>query len=137
MRSERTKTHWLNLYLEKLNSDEGMSVEEIEQLEIERRKAEGLQPIKLATVERALNTFGLPQKGTKKIYDEMEAVGGMLLRLRKEIEAAEIKLEKIGITPTEREFFWLFIEGYSMREIAEIIDIDETTLEEIREKFYI
>ncbi|MCW3133361.1 MAG: hypothetical protein N2V78_03425 [Methanophagales archaeon] len=132
--------HWMNRYLERLNSEEGMSAEEIYEEENARRAKEGLPLLKFNSIGRTLNTFGYPKSGTKhKRLAEVKPT-----RIETVIKDIKRKVEKLGelikeenLSHVEEEFIWLFIEDYPESQIADMLQLDQAELGAIKKKLHL
>ena len=132
--------HWMNRYLERLNSEEGMSAEEIYEEENARRAKEGLPLLKFNSIGRTLNTFGYPKSGTKhKRLAEVKPT-----RIETVIKDIKRKVEKLGelikeenLSHVEEEFIWLFIEDYPESQIADMLQLDQAALGAIKKKLHL
>ena len=132
--------HWMTRYLERLNSEEGMSAEEIYEEENARRAKEGLPLLKFNSIGRTLNTFGYPKSGTKhKRLAEVKPT-----RIETVIKEIKRKVEKLGelikeenLSHVEEEFIWLFIEDYPESQIADMLQLDQAELGAIKKKLHL
>ncbi len=136
---EIKKPHWMNRYLERLNSEEGLSAEEIYDEENALRAKEGLPAIKFNSVGRTLNTFGFPKSGTRQKRLGPPRVSARTSTLLKEtkqkVEELSELLKEERLSHLEEEFVWLFIEGYPEPQIEGMLQLDEVKLKEIKKKF--
>ncbi len=132
--------HWMTRYLERLNSEEGLSAEEIFEEENARRAKEGLPLLKFNSIGRTLNTFGYPKSGTK----HKRIAGVKPTRIETVIKDIKRKVEKLSelikeenLSDVEEEFIWLFIEDYPESQIVDMLQLDEAKLGEIKKKLHL
>ncbi|RLG33277.1 hypothetical protein DRN80_04925 [Methanosarcinales archaeon] len=134
------KQHWMYRYVDRLNSEEGMSAEEIYEEENARRAAEGLPLLKFNSVGRTLNTFGYPKSGTKrKQLEEVKQVriGVFIKELKRKVEKLSELIKEENLSPLEQEFVWLFIEDYPESQIRDMLHLDEEEMQEIKKKLHL
>ena len=132
-----TKQHWMNRYLERLKSEEGMSSEEIYEEENERRTSEGLPLLKFNSIGRTLNTFGYPKAGTKNRHLAQvrpTPIATVMRDIKQKVEKLSGLIKGEQLSQTEEEFIWLFIENYPESQITDMLQLDEVELGEIKEK---
>ncbi len=134
------KDHWMYRYLDRLESEEGMSAEEIYEEENARRAAEGLPPLKFNSVGRTLNTFGYPKSGTKN--RQLEAVkpvriGVFIKELKRKVDKLKELIKEENLSPVEREFIWLFVEDYPESQIKEMLHLGDDEVQDIKKKLHL
>jgi hypothetical protein len=129
--------HWMTRYLERLNSEEGLSAEEIFEEENARRAKEGLPLLKFNSIGRTLNTFGYPKSGTKhKRVAEVKPtrIETLIKEIKRKVEKLSELIKEEKLSHVEEEFIWLFIEDYPESQIVDMLQLDEAKLEEIKKK---
>ncbi|RJS81119.1 hypothetical protein CW713_06680 [Methanophagales archaeon] len=129
--------HWMTRYLERLNSEEGLSAEEIYEEENARRAKEGLPLLKFNSIGRTLNTFGYPKSGTKhKRVAEVKStrIETVIKEIKRKVEKLCELIKEEKLSHVEEEFIWLFIEDYPESQIKDMLQLDEAKLEEIKKK---
>lgn len=132
--------HWMNRYLEQLNTEEGMSAEEIFEEENARRAKEDLPLLKFNSIGRTLNTFGYPKSGTKhKRLVEVKPTGiEMVLKdTKRKVEKLTRLIKEEKLLPIEEEFIWLFIENYPESQIVDMLQLNKKQLGEIKKKLHL
>ncbi|MHC1635126.1 MAG: hypothetical protein ACXQTS_00675 [Candidatus Methanospirareceae archaeon] len=72
MTTPKKAPDWLNLYIERYKRGE-ITIEDILEEENKRRAAEGMKPLKLLSVKRAINMAGLSIKRAEKGVTEVRA----------------------------------------------------------------
>ncbi len=131
------KDHWMYRYLDRLESEEGMSAEEIYEEENARRAAEGLPLLKFNSVGRTLNTFGYPKSGTKNKHQEAVKpvrIGVFIKELKRKVEKLNELIKEENLSPVEREFVWLFVENYPESQIKDMLHLGDDELRAIKKK---
>jgi len=131
------KQHWMDRYIERLNSGEGMSAEEIHEEENARRAKEGLPLLKFNSIGRTLNSFGYPKAGTKhKHLTQVKPVhiGTFMQDIKRKVEKLSELIKEEKLSYSEEEFIWLFIENYPEPQIVDMLQLDSVELEEIKKK---
>lgn len=129
--------HWMTRYLERLNSEEGMSAEEIFEEENARRAEEGLPLLKFNSIGRTLNTFGYPKAGTMHGHlaqVKPVRIGAFMKDIKRKVEKLGELIKGEGLSHLEEEFIWLFIENYPESQIVDMLQLDEARLKEIKKK---
>jgi hypothetical protein len=129
--------HWMNRYLERLNSEEGMSAEEIYEEENARRAEEGLPLLKFNSIGRTLNTFGYPKAGTRHRHlaqVKPARIGTFMKDIKRKVEKLGELVKEEELSHLEEEFIWLFIENYPESQIVDMLQLDEAGLKEIKQK---
>jgi len=136
-----SKEHWMNCYLERLNSKEGLSAEEIYDEENVRRTSEGIPLLKYNSIGRTLNTFGYPKAGTSKNTQLAEAkpvrIGVFLKDLKRKVANISELINEEKLSHAEQEFIWLYIEDYPESQIADMLHLDATELDDIKQKLQV
>ncbi|MBA7528968.1 hypothetical protein ES705_21160 [subsurface metagenome] len=130
--------HWMNRYLERLNSEDGMSAEEIHEEENARRAKEGLPLLKFNSIGRTLNTFGHPKAGTKHKQHlapvKPVRIGTFMKDIKRKVEKLSELIKEERVSHVEEEFIWLFIENYPEPQIVDMLQVDKIELEKIKKK---
>lgn len=132
--------HWMNRYLEHLNTEEGMSAEEIFEEENARRAKVDLPLLKFNSIGRTLNTFGYPKSGTKhKRLVEVKPTGieAVLKDIKRKVEKLTRLIKEEKLASIEEEFIWLFIENYPESQIADMLQLNKKQLGEIKKKLHL
>ena len=132
--------HWMNRYLEHLNTEEGMSAEEIFEEENARRAKEDLPLLKFNSIGRTLNTFGYPKSGTKhKRLVEVKPTGieTVLKDIKRKVEKLTRLIKEEKLASIEEEFIWLFIENYPESQIVDMLQLNKKQLGEIKKKLHL
>ena len=133
-------THWMNRYLEQLNTEEGMSAEEIFEEENARRAKVDLPLLKFNSIGRTLNTFGYPKSGTKhKHAVEVKPTGieTVLKDIKRKVEKLTGLIKEEKLASIEEEFIWLFIENYPESQIVDMLQLNKKQLGEIKKKLHL
>ena len=146
-RKRKGKHRWIDLYVERLNSEKGVAAEAIFNEENARRRREGVAEIKLRSIERVLNKMGFPLYGTAlagvaerrnfttTLAPTAKGVGQLIQRVRGNV----IKLKEIVdagvLSPKEEEFCYLWMENYPDEVIGGLMDLMEVELKAMKEKF--
>jgi hypothetical protein len=134
------KQHWMNRYLERLKSEEGLSAEEIHEEENARRASEGLPLLKFNSIGRTLNTFGYPKSGTRHKHvapARTVRIETVIKEIKRKVEKVSELIEEEKLSHVEEEFVWLFMENYPESQIADMLQLDNGELEKIKEKLHL
>lgn len=143
----REKHRWIEWYLERLNSEKGMSAEAILKEENARRRREGVTAIKLRSIERVLNKEGFPLYGTARkavaerrgftatLAPTEKGVGQLIQRVRGEVTKLEQMMKAAKLSPTEQEFCYLWLENYPDDVIGGLMDLPDAEMKAMKEKF--
>ncbi len=132
--------HWMTRYLERLNSEKGMSAEEIYEEENARRAKEGIPLLKFNSIGRTLNTFGYPKAGTKhKRVAQVKPthIDTVIRDIKRRVEKLGELIKEEKLSHVEEEFIWLFIEDYPESQIVDMLQLDEAGLKEIKKKLHL
>lgn len=141
------KHQWIEHYVERLESDKGMAADAILIEENARRERDGVSGIKLRSIERVLNKRGFPLYGTARkavaerrdftttLASTEKGVGQLIQRIRDEVTKLERMIKTVELSPSEVEFCYLWMENYPDEVIAGLMDLGDTELKEIKEKF--
>ena len=133
-------THWMNRYLEQLNTEEGMSADEIFEEENARRAKEDLPLLKFNSIGRTLNTFGYPKSGTKHkhaVVVKPTGIETVIKDIKRKVEKLTGLIKEEKLAPTEEEFIWLFIENYPESQIVDMLQLNKKQLGEIKKKLHL
>ena len=140
------KHRWIDLYLERLNSEKGMAADAIFKEEDARRQREGVKAIKLRSIERVLNKKGYPLYGTARaavaerrsftttLAPTEKGVGRLIQRVREEVTKLEVMIKAVKLSPAEQEFCYLWLENYPDDVIAGLMDMPDAKLKAMKEK---
>jgi len=135
-----SEQHWMYRYVERLDSEEGMSAEEIYEEENARRAAAGLPLLKFNSVGRTLNTFGYPKSGTKrKRLEKVKPmrIGVFIKELKRKVDKLSELINEENLSHLEQEFVWLFIEDYPESQIMDMLHLGEEEMQEIKKKLHL
>ncbi len=136
-----SKEHWMNRYLERLNSEAGLSAEVIYEEENARRSKEGIPLLKFNSIGRTLNTFGYPKAGTIRNKQLAEAkpvrIGAFIKDLKGKVTRISELMEEEKLSQKEQEFIWMYIEDYPESQIADMLHLDGMELQEIKQKLLV
>jgi len=133
-------SHWMNRYLEQLNTEEGMSAEEIFEEENARRAKEDLPLLKFNSIGRTLNTFGYPKSGTKhkpSVVIKPTGIETVLKDIKRKVEKLTGLIKEEKLSSIEEEFIWLFVENYPESQIVDMLQLDKKQLGEIKKKLHL
>jgi hypothetical protein len=133
-------THWMNRYLEQLNTEEGLSADEIFEEENARRAKEDLPLLKFNSIGRTLNTFGYPKSGTKHkhaVVVKPTGIETVIKDIKRKVEKLTGLIKEEKLASTEEEFIWLFIENYPESQIVDMLQLDKKQLGEIKKKLHL
>jgi hypothetical protein len=138
---EVVKQHWMDCYIERLNSEGGMAAEEIYEEENARRAKEGLPLLKFNSIGRTLNTFGYPKAGTKHKQHLTPVtpmrIGTFMKDIKRKVEKLSELIKEERLSHLEEEFIWLFIENYPEPQIEDMLQVDKVELEKIKKKLHL
>ncbi len=132
--------HWMNRFIERLNSEEGMLAEEIFEEENARRAKEGLPLLKFNSIGRTLNTFGYPKAGTKHerlVQVKPTHIETVINDIKRKVEKLTELIKEEKVSHVEEEFIWLFVEDYPESQIADMLQLDKKQLGEIKKKLHL
>ncbi len=132
--------HWMNRFIERLNSEEGMLAEEIFEEENARRAKEGLPLLKFNSIGRTLNTFGYPKAGTKHerlVQVKPTHIETIINDIKRKVEKLTELIKEEKVSHVEEEFIWLFVEDYPESQIADMLQLDKKQLGEIKKKLHL
>ncbi len=132
--------HWMNRFIERLNSEEGMLAEEIFEEENARRAKEGLPLLKFNSIGRTLNTFGYPKAGTKHerlVQVKPTHIETIINDIKQKVEKLTELIKEEKVSHVEEEFIWLFVEDYPESQIADMLQLDKKQLGEIKKKLHL
>ena len=133
-------THWMNCYLEQLNTEEGLSADEIFEEENARRAKVDLPLLKFNSIGRTLNTFGYPKSGTKHkhaVVVKPTGIETVIKDIKRKVEKLTGLIKEEKLASTEEEFIWLFIENYPESQIVDMLQLDKKQLGEIKKKLHL
>ena len=138
--SKAKPQHWMNSYIERLSSEEGMLAEEIFEEENALRAKEGIPLLKFNSIGRTLNTFGYPKAGTKHerlVQVKPTHIETVIKDIKRKVEKLTELIKEEKVSHVEEEFIWLFIEDYPESQIADMLQLDEVELGEIKKKLHL
>ncbi len=133
-------THWMNRYLEQLNTEEGLSADEIFEDENARRAKVDLPLLKFNSIGRTLNTFGYPKSGTKHkhaVVVKPTGIETVIKDIKRKVEKLTGLIKEEKLASTEEEFIWLFIENYPESQIVDMLQLNKKQLGEIKKKLHL
>jgi hypothetical protein len=133
-------THWMNRYLEQLNTEEGLSADEIFEEENARRAKVDLPLLKFNSIGRTLNTFGYPKSGTKHkhaVVVKPTGIETVIKDIKRKVEKLTGLIKEEKLASTEEEFIWLFIENYPESQIVDMLQLNKKQLGEIKKKLHL
>ena len=133
-------THWMNRYLEQLNTEEGLSADEIFEEENARRAKVDLPLLKFNSIGRTLNTFGYPKSGTKHkhaVVVKPTGIETVIKDIKRKVEKLTGLIKEEKLASIEEEFIWLFIENYPESQIVDMLQLNKKQLGEIKKKLHL
>ncbi|KAF5429574.1 hypothetical protein C5S39_08765, partial [Candidatus Methanophagaceae archaeon] len=93
------------------------------------------------SIGRTLNTFGYPKAGTSKNTQLAEAkpvrIGVFLKDLKRKVANISELINEEKLSHAEQEFIWLYIEDYPESQIADMLHLDATELDDIKQKLQV